>query len=113
MIPTKASRPFDKNRNGIVVAEGGCIYTLERLDDAKRRGAKIYGEIIGYAINTDATDFVLPNPERQAQCMNMALSRAPLVAHQIDIVSTHATGTGMVDVLDCAAARRAFGQSGN
>lgn len=109
--PTKASRPFDKNRNGIVVAEGGCIYTLERLDDAKRRGAKIYGEIIGYAINTDATDFVLPNPERQAQCMNMALNRAHLSAEQIDIVSTHATGTGMGDVLECDAVRRVFGKS--
>ena len=76
--PTKASRPFDKNRNGIVVSEGGCLYTLERFSDAKARGAKIYGENIGYAINTDATDFVLPNPERQAQCMNMALNRCLL-----------------------------------
>ncbi|MEL7500336.1 MAG: beta-ketoacyl-[acyl-carrier-protein] synthase family protein [Planctomycetota bacterium] len=109
--PTKASRPFDKNRNGIVVAEGGCLYTLERLEDAKRRGAKIYGEIIGYAINTDATDFVLPNPERQAQCMNMALQRAHLNADQIDIVSTHATGTGMGDTLECDAVRRVFGKS--
>ncbi len=109
--PTKASRPFDKNRNGIVVAEGGCLYTLERLDDARRRDAKIYGEIIGYAINTDATDFVLPNPERQAQCMTMALNRAHLNADQIDIVSTHATGTGMGDSLECDAVRRVFGQS--
>lgn len=108
--PTKASRPFDKNRNGIVVAEGGCLYTLERLDDAKRRGAKIYGEIVGYAINTDATDFVLPNPERQSQCMNLALGRAGLNAEQIDIVSTHATGTGMGDTLECDAVRRVFGE---
>ena len=74
--PTKASRPFDKNRNGIVVSEGGCLYTLERLSDAKARAAEIIGEIVGYAMNTDATDFVLPNPERQAQCMHMALNRA-------------------------------------
>ena len=67
--PTKASRPFDMDRNGIVVAEGGCLYVLERLDDARRRGAKIYGELVGYAMNSDATDFVLPNPERQAECM--------------------------------------------
>ena len=60
--PTKASRPFDVDRNGIVVAEGGCVYVLERLDDALARGAKIYGELAGYAMNTDATDFVLPNP---------------------------------------------------
>ena len=87
------------------------MYTLERLDDARRRDAKIYGEIIGYAINTDATDFVLPNPERQAQCMTMALNRAHLNADQIDIVSTHATGTGMGDSLECDAVRRVFGQS--
>ena len=87
--PTKASRPFDKNRNGIVVAEGGCLYTLERLADAKARGAKIYGEIIGYAINTDATDFVLPNPERQAQCMKMALKRAHLNFDDIDIAVSY------------------------
>lgn len=111
--PTKASRPFDKDRNGIVVSEGGCLYTLERLDDAKNRGAKIYGEIVGYAINTDATDFVLPNPERQSQCMNMALDRAGLNADQIDIVSTHATGTGMGDTLECDAVRRVFGNCEN
>lgn len=109
--PTRASRPFDKNRNGIVVAEGGCLYTLERLSDAKNRSAKIYAEIAGYAMNTDATDFVLPNSERQTECMNMALKRAGLVAEQIDIVSTHATGTGMGDVLECAAVRNVFGKS--
>ena len=74
--PTKASRPFDIDRSGIVVSEGGCLYTLERLSDAKARNAKIYGELAGYAMNTDATDFVLPNPERQAQCVEMALNRA-------------------------------------
>ena len=109
--PTKASRPFDKNRNGIVVSEGGCLYTLERLSDARKRSANIIGEIVGYAINTDATDFVLPNPERQSQCMNMALQRAHLNADDIDIVSTHATGTGMGDTLECDAVRRVFGNS--
>ena len=109
--PTRASRPFDKDRNGIVVAEGGCLYTLERLSDAKARSAEIHGEIVGYAMNTDATDFVLPNSERQAQCMRMALERAGLNAEQINIVSTHATGTGMGDVLECAAVREVFGNS--
>lgn len=108
--PTKASRPFDRNRNGIVVAEGGCLYTLERLSDAKARSARIYGEIAGYAMNTDATDFVLPNSERQAQCMNMALKRAGLSADQIDIVSTHATGTGLGDIKECAAVLEVFGE---
>ncbi len=109
--PARASRPFDKNRNGIVVAEGGCLYVLERLSDAKARKAKIYGEIVGHAINTDATDFVLPNPERQAQCMNKALKRAGLNAEQIDIVSTHATGTSNGDTLECVAVREVFGKS--
>ncbi len=111
--PTKASRPFDRNRNGIVVAEGGCLYTLERLSDARSRSAKIYGEIVGYAMNTDATDFVLPNSERQSQCMNMALQRGNLAAEQIDIVSTHATGTGLGDVLECEAVRIVFGACEN
>lgn len=109
--PTKASRPFDVKRNGIVVAEGGCVFTLERLDDARRRGAKIYGELAGYAINTDATDFVLPNPERQAECVALALSRAGLMPEQIDIVSTHATGTGQGDVQECEALRKVFRES--
>lgn len=111
--PTKASRPFDVNRNGIVVAEGGCLYTLERLSDAKARSATIIGEIVGYAMNTDATDFVLPNPTRQAQCIRMALDRAGINAEDIDIVSTHATGTGMGDVLECEAVRDVFGECNN
>jgi 3-oxoacyl-[acyl-carrier-protein] synthase II len=109
--PTKASRPFDKQRNGIVVAEGGCVFVLERLDDARRRGAKIYGELAGYAINTDATDFVLPNPERQAECVELAIQRAGLAPSDIDIVSTHATGTGQGDAQECQALRRAFANS--
>ncbi|UUO04813.1 beta-ketoacyl-[acyl-carrier-protein] synthase family protein [Blastopirellula sp. J2-11] len=109
--PEQASRPFDKARNGIVVAEGGCVYVLERLSDAKKRSAKIYGELAGYAMNTDATDFVLPNPERQAQCVELALKRAGLAAEQIDIVSTHATGTTLGDSQECDALRRVFGKS--
>ncbi len=107
--PAQASRPFDRDRNGIVVAEGGCLYVLERLSDAKRRGAEIYGELVGYAINTDATDFVLPNPERQAECVELALKRAGLEPEQIDIVSTHATGTASGDAQECQALRRVFG----
>jgi 3-oxoacyl-[acyl-carrier-protein] synthase II len=106
--PNKASRPFDKNRNGIVISEGGAIYTLERLDDALARGAKIIGEIAGWCINSDATDAVLPNPERQAQCMRMALQRAHLKASDIDIVSTHATATAMGDIQECIAIREVF-----
>jgi 3-oxoacyl-[acyl-carrier-protein] synthase II len=107
----RASRPFDLDRNGIVVAEGGCLYALERFSDAKARGAKIYGEIAGYAMNSDASDFVLPNAERQAECMNLALRRAQLLPEQVDIVSTHATGTSSGDTQECAALRRVFGDS--
>ncbi|MFO1066381.1 MAG: beta-ketoacyl-[acyl-carrier-protein] synthase family protein [Pirellulales bacterium] len=106
--PTKASRPFDRDRNGIVVSEGACIYVLERLSDAKKRGAEIIAEIVSYAINTDATDFVLPNPERQAECVELALKRGGLAADQIDIVSTHATGTASGDAQECQALRRVF-----
>lgn len=109
----RASRPFDVDRNGIVVAEGGCLYVLERYSDAKRRGAKIYGELAGYAMNSDASDFVLPNAERQAECMQLALRRAGLSAEQVDIVSTHATGTASGDTQECAALRRVFGDSPN
>ena len=109
--PAKASRPFDKGRNGIVISEGGCLYTLERLSDAKKRGAKIYGEILGYAMNSDASDFVLPNPERQAECMEKALKKASLRPDQIDLVSTHATATPSGDSQEISAIRRVFGGS--
>jgi len=107
--PTKASRPFDANRNGIVVAEGGALYTLERLSDAKARGARIYAEIIGYAMNSDAHDFVLPHPQRQAECMQLAMKRAGVEPGDIDVVSSHATGTVSGDVQECEAIRIAFG----
>ena len=111
--PTRASRPFDIGRNGIVVAEGGCMFLLERLDDARRRGARIYGEMVGHSMNTDATDFVLPNAERQAECMRLALQRAGMAAEQVDMVSTHATGTVSGDNQECAALRLVFGAARN
>jgi 3-oxoacyl-[acyl-carrier-protein] synthase II len=108
--PTLASRPFDLARNGIVVAEGGCLCTLERLPDAQRRGARIYGEIVGYAINSDATDFVLPHAARQAECMRLALSKAGITPHEIDILSSHATATEQGDIGECDAIREVFGE---
>ena len=107
--PTKASRPFNKNRNGIVCSEGGCVYTLERLENAKKRGAKIYGEIVGYASNSDAVDFILPDPDRQAQCMRLALDRAGLKPGEIDILNAHATATQMGDIQETKAIREVFG----
>jgi 3-oxoacyl-[acyl-carrier-protein] synthase II len=107
--PARASRPFDKARNGIVVAEGGCLCTLERLPDALRRGAKIYGEIVGYAINSDATDFVLPYSKRQAECLRQAVRRAGLQPGDIDILNTHATATEQGDIEECLAIKEVFG----
>ncbi len=110
--PTKASRPFDKHRNGIVCSEGGCIYTLERLPEAEARGAKIYGEIFGHASNSDAFDYILPEPNRQAECMRLALERAGLQPEDIDILNTHATATHLGDIQECTAVRKVFGMEG-
>lgn len=108
--PRKASRPFDSARDGIVISEGGCIYVLERLEKAVERGAHIYGEIVGYAMNSDARDFVLPYGPRQAECMKLALDRAGLAPEDIDLINTHATGTKQGDVEECSAIREVFGQ---
>jgi 3-oxoacyl-[acyl-carrier-protein] synthase II len=109
--PTRASRPFDRARNGIVVSEGGCLYVLERLEDAEARGARILAEVVGHAVNSDAADFVLPLSERQNQCMRLALDRAGMAPEDIDIVSTHATSTTQGDIQECAAVREVFGDS--
>jgi 3-oxoacyl-[acyl-carrier-protein] synthase II len=108
--PAKASRPFDNGRNGIVVSEGGCIYTLERLDDALKRGANIIAEIAGYRINSDGTDYVLPNPERQEECIRQALANAGMQPEDIDLISTHATSTPQGDEQECKAIRNVFGE---
>ncbi len=108
--PKKASRPFDLARNGIVISEGGCLYTLERLEDAQRRGAKIYAELAGYHVNSDASDYVLPNPVRQTECIRAALARARLAPRDIHIVNTHATATPLGDIQECEAIRAVFGE---
>lgn len=111
--PRLACKPFDMNRNGIIISEGACVYTLETLDRAMERGAKIYGEIVGYAMNSDAKDFVLPFWERQAECMELALERADMKPEDIDLVNTHATGTKSGDIEECKAIKRVFGNSKN
>ena len=104
----KTSRPFDKSRNGIVVSEGGAIYVLERLDDALARGADIIAEIVGYRINSDAGDYVLPDPVRQSECMRAALKIAGMEPGEVDIVNTHATSTPMGDIQECKAICEVF-----
>ncbi|MCD8481242.1 MAG: beta-ketoacyl-[acyl-carrier-protein] synthase family protein [Verrucomicrobia bacterium] len=106
--PNRASRPFDVGRNGIVVSEGGALYTLERLSDAKARGAKIYGEIVGYHINSDAVDAVLPDSQRQVECMQAAMKKAALQPRDIHIVNTHATSTPQGDIQECNAIKTLF-----
>lgn len=111
--PEKASRPFDKKRNGTVCSEGGGVFTLERLSDALRRGAKVYAEIAGYAVNSDAHDFILPSHERQSQCLQKALKNAELQPGDIDILNTHATATQLGDIEECKAIRAVFGGQPN
>lgn len=109
--PTKGSRPFDTARNGIVVSEGGCLFVLERLTDAKRRGAPIVAEVAGYAMNSDATDAVLPDSDRIAACMTEAVRRAKIEPQDVDIVSTHATATELGDPQEAKALAKVFGES--
>lgn len=109
--PTLASRPLCKTRTGIAISEGGCIYVLERLEDAQKRGANIICEIAGWHINSDATDFVNPNPERQVQCMHQAMRRAGMTPDDIDILNMHATGTGAGDISESQAVRMALVES--
>ena len=107
--PTKASRPFDKARSGIVVSEGGCVFVVERLTAARRRGARILGEVIGYAMNSDAVDPVLPDPERMGECMTAALANAGIGPQEVDIINTHATSTEVGDEREAQAIRKVFG----
>ncbi len=106
--PRKACRPFDISRNGIVISEGACVYILEPLEKALERNVHIYGEIVGYAMNSDANDFVLPLGVRQAECIKLALQRAEMEADEIDIISTHATGTPQGDIEECKAIQQVF-----
>lgn len=111
--PEKASRPFDKSRNGVVVSEGGCLFVLETLEHALDRGAKIYGEIVGYAANSDANDFVQPYSVRQEECLRLLLKRAGLEPGDIDLINTHATSTPIGDIEEAKAIRNIFGNSEN
>ena len=111
--PQKASRPFDAKRNGIVISEGGCIMILERLDDAVKRKAKIYGELAGYSIISDAHDSVMPYLPRQIKCIENALIKASLSPDKIDLINTHATGTIAGDPVEAKAISTVFEKCSN
>jgi 3-oxoacyl-[acyl-carrier-protein] synthase-1 len=107
--PAVASRAYDADRDGFVIAGGAGILVLEALDHAKARGAKIYGEIVGYAANSDGHDMVAPSGEGAARCMRLAMADAG--GRKIDYLNPHGTGTPIGDVKEMEAVRAVFGDA--
>lgn len=110
--PQHASRPFDKGRDGFVMSEGACIVIIEELNHALKRGAKIYGEIIGYGFSNDAHDIVQPPEDGSgaAQAMKSALRNAGLKPEDIDYINAHGTSTPLGDVAETNAIKTVFGE---
>ena len=106
--PQTASRPYDKTRDGFVIAGGAGVLVLEELEHAKARGAKIYAELTGYGATSDGYDMVAPSGEGAVRCMKMALSS---VKNKIDYLNTHGTSTPVGDITELKAVREAFGES--
>lgn len=104
--PEKASRAYDANRDGFVIAGGGGMLVLEELEHAKARGAKIYAELVGYGATSDGYDMVAPSGEGAQRCMEMALST---VKGDLDYINTHGTSTPAGDVAELGALRNTFG----
>jgi 3-oxoacyl-[acyl-carrier-protein] synthase II len=108
--PEKASRPFDKDRDGFVIGEGCGIVILEELSQALKRGAKIYAEIIGYGLTGDAYHITAPSPDGEgaARCMAMALKNAGIAPAEIDYINAHGTSTYYNDIYETMAVKTVF-----
>ena len=109
--PSRASRPFDRNRDGFVMGEGAGVLVLETLESAKTRGAKIYAEIIGYAATCDAYHVTTPDVESKAltQCMNLAIGQAQIEKNSVNYVNAHGTSTPYNDKSETTALKNVFG----
>jgi 3-oxoacyl-[acyl-carrier-protein] synthase II len=110
--PTRASRPFDKDRDGFVIGEGAAILVLERLEHALARGARIYAEVLGYATNSDAYHFAAPDPQAlgATSVMRDAMRNAGVTTDQVDYINAHGTSTPLNDAGETLAIKNVFGK---
>lgn len=111
--PAKASRPFDRDRDGFVMGEGGACFVLERLSSARARDVRVYGELAGVGMSSDAAHMVSPcsDPTQAARAITQALADAEVAADAIDYVNAHAAGTPVGDAAEAGAIRRALGHA--